>query len=325
MEMCMKKFVSIITAFAASAAMLLPMSAGADTEKYIPLYYFKAKESENVTIISDDTVQISPDDLAEGDVRLNVGVYIEDETQKIYSASAKWRCDSEYITLENLCDPTVSTGASKTYNTSEGVTFTTDLTPFCYMEVSDDGTASIPVTPDIAELPEINSMYFSCISLNANVFSVLGAATDEYPFTSFDAVIDSNTPEGIYEIIFATEDNTDGDSSVFSHGAIALSKTSFYSFRPQTKSLTIIVGDFMLGDVNEDKVIDAVDASLVLAAYAKNAVSGEYGLTEFQELAANVNEDTSIDAVDASLILSYYAYSAVGGKLGFPDYLADRN
>lgn len=319
----MKKIISIITAVAASAAALFPISANAETERYTPLYYFKANETENVRMISDDVVLISPQALSDGDIMLNVGVYIEDESKSIYAASAKWRSESEHITLENIVDPSAATGIVKEYTTSDGISFSTDLTPFCYMSVK-DGAASVSLVPQIIEKPEINSMYFSYASMYANVLPILGASSDEFPFTSFDAVIDSDTPEGEYEIVFATEDNTEGDSSMISHGAISLSYTNFYSFRPRTRDLKIIVGDYKLGDVNADNIIDAVDASLALAAYAKTATGKDMGMTELQKLAANVNGDGVIDAVDASLILSYYAYRAVGGNLEFPEFLADR-
>ncbi|EWM54740.1 dockerin type I domain-containing protein [Ruminococcus flavefaciens] len=63
-----------------------------------------------------------------------------------------------------------------------------------------------------------------------------------------------------------------------------------------------------LGDVNNDGQVDAVDASSVLAYYARISTNqnGEY--TEEQKLAADVNDDGQINAVDASNILAYYTY-----------------
>jgi hypothetical protein len=63
-----------------------------------------------------------------------------------------------------------------------------------------------------------------------------------------------------------------------------------------------------LGDVNADGYINAVDASSVLAYYARISTNqiGEY--TEDQKLSADVNHDKMINAVDASNILAYYAY-----------------
>lgn len=79
--------------------------------------------------------------------------------------------------------------------------------------------------------------------------------------------------------------------------------------------------DYLAGDVNGNRVIDAVDASIILSAYAKASVDAETGLTEKQEIAADANNDGKFDAIDASKVLSYYAFSATGGKSSFEDFL----
>ena len=55
---------------------------------------------------------------------------------------------------------------------------------------------------------------------------------------------------------------------------------------------------YVLGDVNEDGVINAVDARWVL-----QAASGARELDEYQTAAADVNGDGNINAVDARWIL----------------------
>lgn len=57
---------------------------------------------------------------------------------------------------------------------------------------------------------------------------------------------------------------------------------------------------YMLGDVNEDTKINAVDALLILQ-YAVN----KYELNDTQKLAADVNKDTKVNSVDALNILQY--------------------
>ncbi|MBQ8296248.1 MAG: hypothetical protein IJX77_00515 [Ruminococcus sp.] len=326
----MKKALSLIVSAIMTAAAIMPVSTSAEEEQYIPLFYFKADETENVTVIRDNVIHIPSEALADGDLTVDVSIYIEDEIQEadsskgIYAASAKWRCESDYITLGGLVDPSASTGVTKTYTTSEGETFTTDLTPFCYGIIQDDGSLKVKYVPQLVSLPESNSLYFTYTTSNAaaNPFDALGASADEFPFAQFSAVIDSETPEGVYEIIFATPDNTAADRSVVSHGAVALAKTNFYSFYPRTKDLTIIVGDYTLGDADNDGNINALDASLVLTAYANTATGKETGLTQLQELAADADGNGRIDAIDASEILGYYAHIATGGTGTFPEYLA---
>ncbi|WP_294442161.1 dockerin type I domain-containing protein [Ruminococcus flavefaciens] len=64
----------------------------------------------------------------------------------------------------------------------------------------------------------------------------------------------------------------------------------------------------MLGDVNNDGNINAVDASSVLAYYAMISTNKDGDFDENQKAAADVDHDGKINAVDASNILSYYAY-----------------
>ena len=68
--------------------------------------------------------------------------------------------------------------------------------------------------------------------------------------------------------------------------------------------------DYELGDVNNDKHIDSVDASMVLAEYARLSSNQNANFDSKQTKAADVNHDDHTDSNDASLILSYYAYSA---------------
>lgn len=67
---------------------------------------------------------------------------------------------------------------------------------------------------------------------------------------------------------------------------------------------------YMLGDVNNDGKINAVDASEVLTYYAMISTNQNGDFNEAQKLAADVNNDGKINAVDASCILSYYAYTS---------------
>ena len=65
------------------------------------------------------------------------------------------------------------------------------------------------------------------------------------------------------------------------------------------------------GDVNDDNLINAVDASLVLAHYANTSTSKEGIFDADKSLAADINKDNMINAVDASAILAYYANISV--------------
>ena len=83
--------------------------------------------------------------------------------------------------------------------------------------------------------------------------------------------------------------------------------------------------DIKLGDVDENGSVDASDASLVLAAYARVSTGGDLELTEDQTAAADVNCDGVVDATDASYILAYYAYISTGGESTFEEFLKKMN
>ena len=73
---------------------------------------------------------------------------------------------------------------------------------------------------------------------------------------------------------------------------------------------------YMLGDVDNNGLIDAVDSSQVHEHYALVSTNQNVKFNDLQEKAADVNIDGLIDAVDASQILAYYTYaSTASGKL----------
>ena len=78
------------------------------------------------------------------------------------------------------------------------------------------------------------------------------------------------------------------------------------------------------GDANGDGRIDAVDASVILAHYARISTGNRALLSREQQFAADVNHDGIIDAVDASCILSYYAYLSTHTETLSIDAFIDR-
>lgn len=316
----MKKTAALCAGVILAASMASPTEVLADSAGYAPELYFKVQSADGADIVSDGLVIISPDKIRQGDITLNIGVYIDDDSMKVDAISAKWRSESEYITLDNLLDPSVSTGVTKDYITPGGETFTTDLTPNCYSTIQ-NGALKVP-TPDMSVHPEINSMYFTCVSLT-NPFKWLGTASDDYAFTSFEALVNSDTPEGAYEIVFATRDNTEGKSESYSHGHLYYDIGNSMDFYPITSDLMIAVGEFGLGDVNFDGIVDARDASLILTEYAVSATGGASAFNNLQTYVGNVNKDAVVDARDASVVLTYYAYKATGGTESFEEFLGD--
>lgn len=80
--------------------------------------------------------------------------------------------------------------------------------------------------------------------------------------------------------------------------------------------------EYSLGDYNEDKMVDANDASAILEAYALLSTTGKE-LTEVQKLAGDVNQDTLLDSNDASIILSFYAATSTGYGKSIAEFIEE--
>ncbi|MDE6035163.1 MAG: hypothetical protein K2G36_04555 [Ruminococcus sp.] len=76
------------------------------------------------------------------------------------------------------------------------------------------------------------------------------------------------------------------------------------------------------GDVNNDKIVNAVDSSMILQEYALLSTDNDFTFTDNQKITADVNNDSMIDAVDASLVLQYYAYVSTEGKGSAEEYFS---
>ncbi len=76
---------------------------------------------------------------------------------------------------------------------------------------------------------------------------------------------------------------------------------------------TSYVPENEFGDINDDSMIDAKDASMILIAYSKASTGDSDGLSHEQRSAADVNSDGKIDAKDASVILAYYSLVSTSG------------
>ena len=78
-----------------------------------------------------------------------------------------------------------------------------------------------------------------------------------------------------------------------------------------------------LGDVNGDGMVNASDASSILAYYSVlstggDIIAGVSGVPVFGDM----NNDGSVNASDASYVLGYYTYAATGGASSAEDYMS---
>jgi len=80
---------------------------------------------------------------------------------------------------------------------------------------------------------------------------------------------------------------------------------------------------FRLGDVDNDGMINAVDATLILTEYALLSTGDTGTFTDTQKKSADIDSDRMINAVDATFVLSYYAYLSTGGSDKIENWLAE--
>jgi len=79
----------------------------------------------------------------------------------------------------------------------------------------------------------------------------------------------------------------------------------------------------ILGDVNDDKIIDGKDATAILTEYAKTSTGAEPSFSLSQQIAADVNSDNAIDGRDATAVLSFYAYISTGKTTSLAEFVAN--
>lgn len=333
--MKIKEITALCTSLICSLALVSSFTASAE-DSCIPTFYFKLN-SNNAETVSEDIIMINPEQLDAGDITLNLSVYIDDESKSICSISPKWKIkEKEYISLENLINPELKSDTSTTYTNKLDQTFTTDMTPFPYAKITAAGAMQFSggiiaynldpdsgIVYDYYDSDPYNVMFLTC-HRGYKALDVLGATTDEYAYATFDAVINEDTPEGVYELYFLTEAEDYKDQQVTMGSYFVGTKP--YTCQPILKSMKIVVGDydtlnFKLGDVNFDGDINAIDASLVLSAYASDAIGNGTGLDKLKTKAADVDENSVVNAIDASKILGYYAYTSTGGDSSFEDFL----
>lgn len=294
----MKKIAAALTAAMLTLGSVSMFTASADgNSDYSPSLYFKAYDSENYQILPNGTVYVRIDNTNDVVTSINAGVYIKDDMKQAGHIIAKWKSESEYITLDGLTDPITACGQAPytEFKKNTSVRLDTD---------TENNTQSVSYT----------------LGLHIDPFTVSGNASDDYPLAVFDAVINVDTPAGMYTVDFMTEETSNLCDILYKYGADIASK-EFFPSGDHAPSLRINMSDRMLGDVNNDGVVDGVDATLTLRAYTLILSNMDSGFTPAETAAADVDGDGAITGIDATLILRYYTYVISYGNIDFITFL----
>ena len=89
-----------------------------------------------------------------------------------------------------------------------------------------------------------------------------------------------------------------------------------------TTTTTAPANEKKLGDITGNGIIDAVDASMILAMYAALS-TGKGDPTEEEVKICDVDGNGEVNAVDASKVLAYYAYTSTGGDMSIKEFLKE--
>jgi len=282
----MKKFVSIISSLALTVGMAASLSANAAGS---PEVYFKAKETKGVEVLKSGNVYVNKSAADANGAVISSEVYLKDPNAAAGWVAVRWASEKAGVSLQNLKDP-----ATKPYS-----------------GYSNEEITSVKEKSDGVKV--FSAMYYDdnipTDSKELKPMKLTGEKSDSYPLATFEAAVDKSAA-GSYDIniydknqsfTFVTYRNADNSPEYTPDGE----KNKLIC-----SNLRINVSDRLLGDVNNDGKINAVDASTILSAYANVSTGAASGLTDEAMAAADVDGDSKINAVDASNVLGYYAYQS---------------
>lgn len=295
----MKKLLTKLSAVLLVTAMTSAFTANAD---YIPTFYFVPHAVTETD--SDGTLVFSREQLKDG-LTVPTNVFIDDQSKTCWSVDPKWKCSTPFIRLDNVIDPQ------------------SPYIPYAYAETKNGQLGRIRHYTNCGQDRQLNTMFFVCdLGTTYKDYSPLtpySENTSDYPLTTFDIIFDKNTPYGEYDVYFLTSPE-DYDDQRVSTVSMRTGEESL-TIVPNVKNLHIKVTGANKGDINNNGLIDANDASLALSAFSLVSTGQDSGLNDDESFAGDVNSDNAVDSTDASLILSYYSHIATGGTMSIEDYI----
>lgn len=299
----MKRTSCVLSMATALSMMIIPCSSAAENNAdYQPSLYFKTIETDEAQVLKNGTVYVNTSLLIGENNSFNAEVYIDDEEKQTGYVIAKWKSESEYITLKNLKDAETLCGKSP------------------YVIEDEDG---IYLDVYLTERPELNRHYLSYANQTNNAFKLTGENSDDYPLAGFSAEVNSETPAGRYTVEFMSGEYGAQCEILYKYGKSNPSIKEFFPSGDYAKPININVSDRMLGDIDNDGKITGSDATMILSAYINISSSGESKLTKEQEIAADIDADGIITGSDATLLLRYYTALSSGEERSVYDYFLE--
>ena len=189
---------------------------------------------------------------------------------------------------------------------------------------TEGGIYGITVTSAFSETAAVEALDEAGAAVTKTSAEINGKEADFYPNSVQLKVTLSGVKAGDYYLILAqnaegvpTEDNIAYIDQITAEGTSVSFKvypgkldagTTYYVYRSSNEDERALVLSFQyyvaykLGDVNEDKAVNATDALWILQNYAGNR---EFSAN--QKLAGDVNHDKAVNATDALWVLQAFA------------------
>lgn len=303
----MNKIPVFMTTVVLAMSAVTPFCASAESaENYVPVMYFSVEDNEKISVLPNGTVYVNTQNLTEEN-KIRVNVYIRDDSKSCWTVAPKIKSADVYIKFnEDAVDP-AEVGENSPYLSSSYALYNTRDEEYNTLNMSFTAPMSDMMSGNIKSLP------------------LTGETTDNYPLAYFNASVDSGIESGIYRIYFLTE-SEDYDGQRTTQVSLLDENGDSVTVTPEVKEQKIVVSDRAFGDVNNDGLIDTVDATAVLMEYARLSSDKDSEFETGQTVSADINDDGLVDTVDAAGILGYYAYiSAQNEYIEFAEYLASHS
>lgn len=300
----MNKIPVFMTAAVLAMSAVTPFCASAESaEDYVPVMYFSVEDNDKISVLPNGTVYINTKDLTEEN-KIRVNVYIRDDSKSCWTVAPKVKSADVCIKFtEDAIDP-AEAGENSPYEASSYALYNTRDEEYNTLNMSFTAPMSDMMSGNIKKLP------------------LTGNATDDYPLAYFNASVASDITSGKYRIYFLTE-SEDYDDQRTTQVSLLDDEGNSVTVTPEVKEQKIVVSDRMFGDVNNDGLIDTVDATAILMEYARLSAEKDSEFETGQTISADINDDGLVDTVDAAGILGYYAYiSAQHENIELSEYLA---
>jgi len=140
-------------------------------------------------------------------------------------------------------------------------------------------------------------------------------------------VIIDEKPVTTTPVVTTTTIPTTTTTTITTTSTIKTTTTTGSTTQPITTTVTTTPAEtpqISFGDIDNNKSINANDASMILAEYAIISTNGKPKFTAEQTKAADVNSAGEVNAIDASLVLAYYAHISTGGTGSLADFIASK-